>query len=123
MSWERYITEKRLQSCTAEELARLEKLEAERVSTLRKAKACRAMAELVSGTFAGWRLSYNEPGYGTQWQRDVSDGLWSVEVYFNSRLSAHRLIAPEASAEEALAQIAGAFLAAVRIRREAERRA
>ena len=74
-----------------------------------KTNICHAMAQVISGNFEGWELKFNEPGYSSDCSC-LEQGLRSVSVYRNNRFLGHRLIAPEASAEKALAEIATAFL-------------
>lgn len=76
---------------------------------MRKARVCREMEALVSGNFEGWDLRFNEPGYGSN-GCSVEHGLFSVSVYRGKKFMGHRLIAPQASAEKALAEIANTFL-------------
>ena len=74
-----------------------------------KTNICHAMAQVISGNFEGWELKFNESGYSSDCP-SLELGLRSVSVYRGRRFLGHRLIAPEASAEKALAEIANAFL-------------
>ena len=121
MSAENYLIEKHLQEDDKEpnieqlrKAARKykKKLRANPVFTAeaeRKTNICHAMAQVISGNFEGWGLKFNEPGYCSDCPC-LELGLRSVSVYRNNRFLGHRLIAPEASAEKALAEIANAFL-------------
>lgn len=88
---------------------------------MRKARVCQEMATLVSGNFEGWDLRYNEPGYGSN-GCPVEHGLFSVSVYRGKKFMGHRLIAPQASAEKALAEIANTFLLVMQRVKEVEQK-
>lgn len=88
---------------------------------MRKARVCQEMEALVSGNFEGWDLRYNEPGYGSN-GCPVEYGLFSVSVYRGKKLMGHRLIAPQASAEKALAEIANTFLLVMQRVKEVEQK-
>lgn len=89
----------------------------------KKQKVCRTMAELISGIFAGWELQFNAPGYGTNYT-GLEQGLFSVQVYRKlqkyKKLVVFRLVPPDAPPEKALAEIAEAFLFAVKKMKEVE---
>lgn len=88
---------------------------------MRKARVCQEMEALVSGNFEGWDLRYNEPGYGSN-GCSVEHGLFSVSVYRGKKFMGHRLIAPQASAEKALAEIANTFLLVMQRVKEVEQK-
>lgn len=88
---------------------------------MRKARVCQEMEALVSGNFEGWDLRYNEPGYGSN-GCPVEHGLFSVSVYRGKKFMGHRLIAPQASAEKALAEIANTFLLVMQRVKEVEQK-
>ncbi len=88
---------------------------------MRKARVCQEMEALVSGNFEGWDLRYNEPGYGSN-GCPVENGLFSVSVYRGKKFMGHRLIAPQASAEKALAEIANTFLLVMQRVKEVEQK-
>lgn len=88
---------------------------------MRKARVCQEMATLVSGNFEGWDLRYNEPGYGSN-GCPVDHGLFSVSVYRGKKFMGHRLIAPQASSEKALAEIANTFLLVMQRVKEVEQK-
>lgn len=89
----------------------------------KKQKVCRTMTELISGIFAGWELQFNAPGYGTNYP-GLEQGLFSVQVYRklqkSKKLVVFRLVPPDAPPEKALAEIAEAFLFAVKKMKEVE---
>lgn len=88
---------------------------------MRKARVCQEMEALVSGNFEGWDLRYNEPGYGSN-GCSVEHGIFSVSVYRGKKFMGHRLIAPQASAEKALAEIANTFLLVMQRVKEVEKK-
>lgn len=88
---------------------------------MRKARVCQEMEALVSGNFEGWDLRYNEPGYGSN-GCPIEHGLFSVSVYRGKKFMGHRLIAPQASAEKALAEIANTFLLVMQRVKEVEQK-
>ena len=88
---------------------------------MRKARVCQEMEALVSGNFEGWDLRYNEPGYGSN-GCPVEHGLFSVSVYCGKKFMGHRLIAPQASAEKALAEITNTFLLVMQRVKEVEQK-
>lgn len=88
---------------------------------MRKARVCQEMEALVSGNFEGWDLRYNEPGYGSN-GCSVEHGLFSVSVYRGKKFMGHRLVAPQASAEKALAEIANTFLLVMQRVKEVEQK-
>ena len=88
---------------------------------MRKARVCQEMEALVSGNFEGWDIRYNEPGYGSN-GCPVEHGLFSVSVYRGKKFMGHRLIAPQASAEKALAEIANTFLLVMQRVKEVEQK-
>ena len=86
----------------------------------KKVTVCRQMAELISGNFKGWELRFNESVFGRE-EPDQARGFQSVEIYRDGKLIGHRLVAPDASAEKALAEISTAFLLAMKKAKEVER--
>lgn len=88
---------------------------------MRKARVCQDMAALVSGNFEGWDLRYNEPGYGSN-GGPIEAGLYSVSIYRGKKFLGHRLIAPDASAEKALAEIANTLLLVMQRVKEVEQK-
>ena len=74
----------------------------------KKVTVCLQMAELISGNFKGWELRFNESVFGRE-EPDLARGFQSVEIYRDGKLIGHRLVAPNASAEKALAEISNAF--------------
>lgn len=93
---------------------------AEKKEAMRKARVCQEMEALVSGNFEGWDLRYNEPGYGSN-GGPIEAGLYSVSIYRGKKFLGHRLVAPNASAEKALAEISNAFLVAMEKAKEVEK--
>ena len=86
----------------------------------KKVTVCLQMAELISGNFKGWELRFNESVFGRE-EPDQARGFQSVEIYRDGKLIGHRLVAPDASAEKALAEISTAFLLAMKKAKEVER--
>lgn len=86
----------------------------------KKVTVCLQMAELISGNFKGWELRFNESAFGKQ-EPELARGFHSVEIYRDGKLIGHRLVAPDASAEKALAEISTAFLLAMEKAKEVER--
>lgn len=86
-----------------------------------KARVCQEMEALVSGNFEGWDLRYNEPGYGSN-GGPIEAGLYSVSIYRGKKFLGHRLIAPDASAEKALAEIANTLLLVMQRVKEVEQK-
>lgn len=94
---------------------------AEKKEAMRKARVCQEMEALVSGNFEGWDLRYNEPGYGSN-GGPIEAGLYSVSIYRGKKFLGHRLIAPDASAEKALAEIANTLLLVMQRVKEVEQK-
>lgn len=86
----------------------------------KKVNVCLQMAELISGNFKGWELRFNESVFGRD-EPDLARGFQSVEIYRDGKLIGHRLVAPNASAEKALAEISNAFLVAMEKAKEVEK--
>ncbi len=91
------------------------------MSQEQKAELCQGMARLISDSFEGWELKFNEPGYSEDC-RSPEQGIRSVSVYKNRKFVGHRLLLPGSSAEKLLFEIAGVFLVAREKIKEAERK-
>lgn len=91
------------------------------VDAPRKTKLCIDIAEVISNNFEGWELKFNEPDFMADCS-SLEQGLRSISVYRNKRFLGHRLIAPEASVEKVLFEIAGVFLVAMEKVKEAEKK-
>ena len=94
---------------------------AEKKEAMLKARVCQEMEALVSGNLEGWDLRYNEPGYGSS-GGPIEAGLYSVSIYRGKKFLGHRLIAPDASAEKALAEIANTLLLVMQRVKEVEQK-